>query len=77
MQANLHQFHIPVMGIGFTIDSPIRVAHLGISSVVSIVDDLLLEKVRKHYSTLYQLPYQISAAPLPTAAAAGYGLFLR
>lgn len=58
MQANLHQFHIPVMGIGFTIDSPIRVAHLGISSVVSIVDDLLLEKVRKHYSTLYQLPYQ-------------------
>ena len=58
MQYPLHHFHIPVMGLGFTIDSPIRVAHLGISSVVSIVDDLLLEKVRKHYSSVYQLPYQ-------------------
>ena len=46
------------MGLGFTIDSPIRVAHLGINSVVSVVDDLLLEKIRKYYCGLYGLPYK-------------------
>lgn len=34
-----HTFHIPVMGLAYTIDSPIRVAHYGISSVISIADD--------------------------------------
>ncbi|MFW6348210.1 MAG: hypothetical protein ACOC2C_06335 [Cyclonatronaceae bacterium] len=58
MQLSPHQFHIPVMGIGFTIDSPLRVAHLGINSVVSIVDDLLLEKVRRHYCKKLELPYK-------------------
>ena len=57
MNTSLHSFHIPVMGLGFTIDSPIRVAHLGINSVVSVVDDLLLEKIRRHYSQLHQIPY--------------------
>ena len=57
MQDSLHQFHIPVMGLGFTIDSPIRVAHFGISSVMSIVDDVLIEKVRKYYSEKYNIPY--------------------
>ncbi|WP_069131427.1 hypothetical protein [Rhodohalobacter halophilus] len=55
---NQHLFHIPVMGTGHSIDSPIRVAHLGIHSVISIVDDLLCEKIRKHYSTEYQIPYK-------------------
>jgi len=58
MLNNLHAFHIPVMGLGHSVDSPIRVAHLGINSVISIVDDLLLEKIRKHYCGKYQLPYQ-------------------
>jgi hypothetical protein len=53
-----HQFHIPVMGTGHSIDSPIRVAHLGISSVISIVDDLLCEKIRKYYSSKFNLPYE-------------------
>ncbi|MCC5913328.1 MAG: hypothetical protein JJU46_03030 [Balneolaceae bacterium] len=53
-----HQFHIPVMGTGHSIDSPIRVAHLGISSVISVVDDLLCEKIRKHYSKEFNLPYK-------------------
>ncbi len=44
-----HTFHIPVMGLGFTIDSPARVAHYGISSVISIVDDSLIEKMREFY----------------------------
>lgn len=45
-----HTFHIPVMGIGYTIDTPLKVAHYGITSVVSIGDDILLEKLRKFHS---------------------------
>lgn len=52
-----HQFHIPVMGTGHSIDSPIRVAHLGISSVISVVDDMLCEKIRKHYSSEFNFGY--------------------
>lgn len=48
---------IPVMGTAFTIDTPLKVAKFGISSVISLVDDLLIERVRKHYSTLYDLPF--------------------
>jgi hypothetical protein len=57
MQDTIHQFHIPVMGLGFTIDTPIRVAHFGISSVMSIVDDVLIEKIRKYYSEKFNVPY--------------------
>lgn len=53
-----HSFHIPVMGIGFTIDSPLKVAHLGVDSVISLVDDILLEKLRKMYCGKFDLPYQ-------------------
>ncbi|MBL7931165.1 MAG: hypothetical protein JNL60_04665 [Bacteroidia bacterium] len=42
-----HTFHIPVMGLGFTIDTPLKVGHLGISSVVSIVEDHLIEDMRE------------------------------
>lgn len=55
---NPHTFHIPVMGLAFTIDSPIRVAHFGISSVVSITDDDLIEKMRAFYSKKFSLPYR-------------------
>ena len=44
-----HTFHIPVMGLGFTIDTPAKVAQYGISSVISIVDDGLIEKMREFY----------------------------
>lgn len=53
-----HTFHIPVMGLSYTIDSPIRVAHLGISSVVSITDDELTERMRGFYSEKFLLPYR-------------------
>ena len=46
----LHTFHIPVMGLAYTIDSPIRVAKYGISSVISIMDDDLIEKMNAFYS---------------------------
>lgn len=53
----MHNFHIPVMGTGHTVDTPIRLAHLGITSVVSIIDDILLERLRKYYSAQYDLPF--------------------
>ncbi|WP_299577042.1 hypothetical protein [uncultured Sunxiuqinia sp.] len=58
MNLNRHTFSIPVMGLGYTIDTPVRVAHLGISSVISIVDDILIEKMRELYSKKFDLPYQ-------------------
>ena len=53
-----HQFHIPVMGVAYTIDSPLKVSHYGIDSVISLVDNVLLEKLRKVYSDKFNLPYQ-------------------
>jgi hypothetical protein len=44
-----HTFHIPVMGTGFSIDTPVKVAKYGISSVISLVDDCLIEDMRKYY----------------------------
>lgn len=44
-----HTFHIPVMGLSFTVDTPIKVARFGISSVISIIEDKLIEMMRKHY----------------------------
>ena len=38
------------MGIAFTIDSTLKLARYGISSTVSLVDDLFLEQMRKHHS---------------------------
>ena len=49
-QSLTHTFHIPVMGLGYTVDTPIKVAKYGISSVISIMDDHLLEDMRKIYS---------------------------
>ena len=53
-----HSFHIPVMGIGFTIDTPFKVAQYGMDSVISLVDDILLEKLRKMYSDKFEIPYK-------------------
>jgi hypothetical protein len=53
----LHNFHIPVMGLAYTIDSPIRVAQYGISSVVSIIDDEIIEKMKNFYNKKFNLNY--------------------
>lgn len=55
---NPHTFHIPVMGLGYSIDSPIKVAHYGISSVISLVDDISMEKMREFYCKKFNLPFQ-------------------
>ena len=52
-----HTFHIPVMGTAFTIDTPLRIAKYGISSVVSIGDDELCEVMREHYSTKHPINF--------------------
>ncbi len=51
-----HTFYIPVMGTGHSVDTPIRVAPFGISSVISFVDDILLEKVGNYYRQMFGLP---------------------
>lgn len=45
------------MGIAFTIDSPIKVAKYGISSVISIVEDKLIEMMREYYYAQIKQPY--------------------
>lgn len=57
MTENYHLFHIPVMGTGHSADTAIRLAPLGITSVLSFVDDILLEKLRNYYCNEYALPY--------------------
>lgn len=54
----IHTFHIPVMGIGYTIDTPLKVAQYGINSVISLVDDILLEKLRKMHSQTFKISYE-------------------
>ena len=52
-----HTFHIPVLGLAFSIDSAIKVARYGISTVMSIVDDELIERIRAYYCKLNQITY--------------------
>ncbi|MEE1944578.1 hypothetical protein VRU48_05630 [Pedobacter sp. KR3-3] len=53
----IHKFHIPVLGLGYSIDTPLKVAKYGISSVVSIVDDELIERMRAYYAQKQGKPY--------------------
>ena len=53
-----HKFHIPVMGLAYTIDTPIKVARFGIASVISIVENRLIEMMRKHYYPTIGETYQ-------------------
>jgi len=46
------------MGIGFTIDTPLKVSQYGMDSVISLVDDMLLEKLRKMYCNKFEMQYQ-------------------
>jgi hypothetical protein len=62
-----HTFHIPVLGLGYSIDTPLKVSRYGISSVLSIVDDELTERMREYHSRQNQQAYEIAghrASPL-------------
>ena len=56
-QKSPHLFHIPVMGTGFSIDTPLRVAKYGISSAISLGDDVLIEQMRKYHCHRLGLQY--------------------
>jgi hypothetical protein len=47
-----HTFHIPVLGLGYSIDTPLKVARYGIASTMSIVDDELIERMRRYHTQL-------------------------
>ncbi|MAT40626.1 MAG: hypothetical protein CL946_13595 [Ectothiorhodospiraceae bacterium] len=61
MTASPHTFHIPVLGVGYSVDAPLKVARFGISSVMSLVDDALLDKLRGTWLEKANLPYE----PIP------------
>lgn len=65
----LHSFHIPVMGLGFTLETPIKVARFGISSVMSIVEDELVEAMREHHTKRLGLPFTPIRKDAPDARA--------
>ena len=52
-----HTFHIPVLGIGYSLDTAVKVAPYGISSVMSLVDDSLIEEMRKFYCEKLEIPF--------------------
>ncbi len=52
-----HTFSIPVMGTGFLVDTPLKVARYGISSVISLVDDSLIERMRRFHLEQEGEPY--------------------
>ncbi len=53
----MHTFHIPVLGLSYSIDTPAKVARFGISSVASIIEDGLVEQMRAFHSKQHGLPY--------------------
>lgn len=57
-QRPAHTFFIPVMGTGFSIDTPLKIARYGVSSVISLVDDTFLEQMRKYHTELAAEPYE-------------------
>ena len=57
MTSSPHNFHIPVMGLAYTVDTPIKVARYGINSVISIIEDKLIELMRKLYYEKCEIPY--------------------
>jgi hypothetical protein len=59
-----HTFHIPVLGLGYSIDTPLKVAHYGISSAISIVDDELVERMREYHAKQHNQVY----TPIPKSS---------
>ncbi|MGV3640764.1 MAG: hypothetical protein ACO1NZ_09615, partial [Adhaeribacter sp.] len=77
MQAtSLHAFHIPVMGLAFSIDSPLKVARFGISSVLSLNDDALIEQMRQYYSQVHGEPFEPIGTRQPDFRAARITAYL-
>ena len=57
------------MGTGFMIDAPLRVAKYGISSVISLVDDVLIEQMRRFHCQREGESYEEITSVSPDARA--------
>jgi hypothetical protein len=64
------------MGTGFTVDSPVRVARYGISSVLSIGDDILLEAMREQLCSEFHQSFVAIADGSPDVRAARITAYL-
>ncbi|MCF8449990.1 MAG: hypothetical protein K9G49_09000 [Taibaiella sp.] len=53
----MHTFHIPVLGLSYSVDTPLKVARYGIASVVSIIEDEMVEKMRAYHCLKSGEPY--------------------
>lgn len=71
-----HTFHIPVLGLGYSIDTPLKVARYGISSVVSIVDDELTERMRMFHTVSNNRTYTLISKNSPDSRAARITAYL-
>jgi len=72
VNAPYHLFHIPVMGTGTFDRHPMPSSSLRrVASVMSIVDDLLCERVRKHYAQKEGIAYDQIPRYAETAGRAG------
>lgn len=45
----IHKFHIPVLGAGYSLDAPVKVAHYGISSCLALMDYIAIETLYKYH----------------------------
>lgn len=58
LRPDRHTFHIPVLGLGYSVDTPVKVARFGIDSVMSIIQDELLEKMREFHCRKYEMNFE-------------------
>ncbi|GAF04872.1 hypothetical protein [Saccharicrinis fermentans] len=61
----LHTFHIPVMGTGYTIESPLKVAKYGIHSVIPLSDHHIMNQLIEIHSKENGLSFQLLDASDP------------
>jgi hypothetical protein len=64
------------MGTGFMIDAPLRVAKYGITSVISLVDDVLIEQMRRFHCEQQGEPYEPIGDDDPNARARRITIYL-
>lgn len=71
-----HTFHIPVMGTGYSLDTALRVAPFGIASVLSLVNDVLIEQLRLYHAARVGEAAEPIRADHPDARAARITAYL-
>lgn len=57
-----HTFHLPILGTAFSVEAALKISRYGISTVLSLVDDLLLEQMRELHCRQRDIPYEAIGA---------------